>query len=76
MQDTLEEQGENALLQHMEMETGCEKKEKSLEILSVGFLKLFLSYKETLSLEEAAKKLSPVNCENQKIKTKVSGGGD
>lgn len=48
-----------------------EKKEKSLEILSIGFLKLFLNYKETLSLEEAARKLSPSDCEFQKIKTKV-----
>lgn len=48
-----------------------ERKEKSLEILSIGFLKLFLNYKDTLSLEEAARKLSPLNCESQKIKTKV-----
>lgn len=48
-----------------------EKKEKSLEILSIGFLKLFLNYKETLSLEEAARKLSQKDCEFQKIKTKV-----
>ncbi|KAL4462526.1 hypothetical protein ABPG74_000356 [Tetrahymena malaccensis] len=48
-----------------------EKKEKSLEILSIGFLKLFLNFKQTLSLEEAARKLSPNNSENQKIKTKI-----
>lgn len=33
-------------------------------MLSIGFLKLFLNYKQTLSLEEAAKKLSPNNSEN------------
>jgi transcription factor E2F7/8 len=33
------------------------RKEKSLEVLSIGFLKLFIHWRKALSLEEAAKKL-------------------
>jgi len=33
-------------------------REKSLEMLSIGFLKLFLHWRPIMSLEEGAKKLS------------------
>ncbi len=46
------------------------RKEKSLEVLSIGFLKLFIHWKRCLSLEEAAKKLVG-EMEPQKLKTKV-----
>ncbi len=36
------------------------KREKSLEMLSIGFLKLFLNFKKTMSLEEGARKLSNI----------------
>lgn len=40
-------------------------------MLSIGFLKLFLNWKNTMSLEEAARKLSIVCIDDHKIKTKV-----
>lgn len=46
------------------------RREKSLEILSVGFLKLFLSWKKVISLEEAAIKLTNPP-EPNKIKTRI-----
>ena len=47
------------------------KREKSLGLLSVGFIRLFLSGKGTISLEQAGRKLSSDNIEENKIKTKV-----
>lgn len=47
------------------------KREKSLGLLSTGFIKLFLSWKGTISLEQAGRKLSSENIEENKIKTKV-----
>jgi transcription factor E2F7/8 len=47
------------------------KKEKSLGLLSNGYIKLFLTWKNIISLEQAAKKLSSENIEENKIKTKV-----
>ena len=47
------------------------KKEKSLGLLSTGFIKLFVVWKHTISLEQAAQKLSSQNPEENKIKTKV-----
>ena len=49
------------------------KREKSLKLLSIGFLGLFLRWKNTMTLEEAAKNLSNegVNPEDHKIKTKI-----
>jgi len=47
------------------------KKEKSLGLLSNGFIKLFFTWKNIISLEQAAKKLSSDNIEENKIKTKV-----
>jgi hypothetical protein len=47
------------------------KKEKSLGLLSNGYIKLFLTCKNIISLEQAAKKLSSENIEENKIKTKV-----
>lgn len=50
------------------------KREKSLEMLSIGFLKLFLHWKKTMTLEEAARKLSSRAIDEHKIKTKVLFG--
>lgn len=48
------------------------KREKSLKLLSIGFLELFLRWKSTMSLEEAAKRLNErLNVEENKIKTKI-----
>ena len=48
------------------------KREKSLKLLSIGFLGLFLRWKTTMSLEEAAKSLSEnIKTEDHKIKTKI-----
>lgn len=50
------------------------KREKSLKLLSIGFLGLFLKWKGTMTLEEAAKNLSENLSENvmdHKIKTKI-----
>eukprot|EP01017_Pseudomicrothorax_dubius_P020717 TRINITY_DN2249_c0_g2_i1.p1 TRINITY_DN2249_c0_g2~~TRINITY_DN2249_c0_g2_i1.p1 ORF type:complete len:481 (+),score=96.56 TRINITY_DN2249_c0_g2_i1:189-1631(+) len=48
------------------------KKEKSLGILSSGFIKLFLEWKDVLSLEQAARRLSAGgDAEEKKLKTKV-----
>jgi len=47
------------------------KREKSLGLLSVGFIRLFLSGKGTISLEQAGRKLSSENIEENKIKTKI-----
>lgn len=47
------------------------KREKSLEMLSIGFLKLFLHWKSIMTLEEAARKLSPTDIDTHKIKTKI-----
>jgi transcription factor E2F7/8 len=41
-------------------------------MLSIGFLKLFLHWKQIMSLEEAARKLSSLNIDEHKIKTKVN----
>lgn len=46
------------------------KKSKSLEVLSVGFLSLFLHWKPQFTLDEAAKMLVG-NIEADKLKTKV-----
>jgi hypothetical protein len=40
-------------------------------MLSIGFLKLFLHWKEVMTLEEAARKLSSISIDDHKIKTKV-----
>ncbi|KAL4480520.1 hypothetical protein ABPG72_022275 [Tetrahymena utriculariae] len=48
-----------------------QKREKSLEMLSIGFLKLFLHWKSTMTLEEAARKLSSKQIDDHKIKTKI-----
>ena len=48
------------------------KKDKSLELLSIGFLKLFLLVKNMISLDVAAKALSEPNLDEHKIKTKVN----
>ncbi len=57
----------------MEQSNGymCHKREKSLEMLSIGFLKLFLHWKEVMTLEEAARRLSSLQIDDHKIKTKV-----
>lgn len=47
------------------------RKEKSLGLLSTGFIKLFINWNPTISLEQAAQKLSSSNPEENKIKTKV-----
>ncbi len=47
------------------------KREKSLEILSICFLQLFLKWKTVISLEDAANKLTVCHIEENKIKTKV-----
>lgn len=47
------------------------KREKSLEMLSIGFLKLFLHWKHVMTLEEAARKLSYKSIDDHKIKTKI-----
>ena len=48
------------------------KREKSLKLLSIGFLGLFFRWKATMSLEEAAKSLSEgLKAEDHKIKTKI-----
>lgn len=41
-------------------------------MLSIGFLKLFLHWKRTMTLEEAARKLSSNDIDDHKIKTKVN----
>jgi hypothetical protein len=46
------------------------RKEKSLEVLSIGFLKLFIYWRKTFTLEEAARKLVG-DMEPQRLKTKV-----
>ena len=48
------------------------KREKSLEMLSIGFLKLFLHWKKIMTLEVAARKLSQSSIDDHKIKTKVN----
>lgn len=50
-----------------------QKREKSLEMLSIGFLKLFLHWRNTMTLEAAARKLSSKTIDDHKIKTKVIG---
>lgn len=40
-------------------------------MLSIGFLKLFLHWKVVMTLEEAARKLSPNDIDAHKIKTKI-----
>jgi transcription factor E2F7/8 len=47
------------------------KKEKSLGILCKQFIHLFLTWKNIISLEEAAKQLSKRDIEDQKLKTKI-----
>lgn len=47
------------------------KKEKSLGILCKQFIHLFLTWKDIISLEEAAKQLSKRDIEDQKLKTKI-----
>jgi len=47
------------------------KREKSLGLLSTGFINLFLSWKGTISLEQAGRKMSNENIEENKIKTKI-----
>jgi len=47
------------------------RREKSLEILSTGFLKLFLSWKKVISLEEAAIRLTNPLEDQNKIKTRI-----
>lgn len=47
------------------------KREKSLGLLSIGFIKLFFFWKKTISLEEAGRKLSSENIEENKIRTKI-----
>ena len=47
------------------------KKEKSLGLLSNGYIRLFFTWKSIISLEQAAKKLSSEKIEENKIKTKV-----
>ena len=48
------------------------KREKSLEMLSIGFLKLFLHWKSVMTLDKAARKLSNEDIDEHKIKTKVN----
>jgi len=48
------------------------KREKSLGLLSTGFIRLFLSWKGTISLEQAGRKMSSEDIEDNKIKTKVN----
>jgi len=50
---------------------GKPKKEKSLGLLSIGFIRLFFGWKDVISLEQAARKLSSETIEDNKIKTKV-----
>jgi transcription factor E2F7/8 len=58
--------------EEMELAEECpQKREKSLEMLSIGFLQLFLHFKKTMTLEEAARKLSSKTIDDHKIKTKV-----
>lgn len=53
-------------------ESAPQKREKSLKLLSIGFLELFLRWKPTMSLEEAAKRLNErLQVEENKIKTKI-----
>lgn len=40
-------------------------------LLSIGFIKLFFFWKKTISLEEAGRKLSSENIEENKIRTKI-----
>lgn len=47
------------------------KREKSLGILSIGFIKLYCKWKRIISLEQAARKLSAESVEENKVKTKV-----
>lgn len=47
------------------------RKEKYLSFLSTGFIRLFISWKNIISLEQAAQKLTTANSEDNKIKTKV-----
>jgi len=47
------------------------KKEKSLGLLSNGYIRLFFTWKSVISLEQAAKKLSSEKIEENKIKTKI-----
>lgn len=57
---------------HFGKESQPIKREKSLKLLSIGFLSLFLNWKQTMSLEEAAKRLNEgQNVEDHKIKTKI-----
>lgn len=53
------------------MTADLQKREKSLEMLSIGFLKLFLHFKKTMTLEEAARRLSSKVIDDHKIKTKI-----
>jgi len=48
-----------------------EKKEKSLGLLCQQFIGLFVTWKKTISLEEAALRISNRNIEEQKLKTKI-----
>tara|TARA_B110000503_G_C7045203_1_gene369944 strand:+ start:626 stop:796 length:171 start_codon:yes stop_codon:yes gene_type:complete len=45
------------------------KRKKNLELLSTGFVKVFMKYKNTVTLEEAAKYIQPENKDYLKIKT-------
>jgi len=47
------------------------KREKSLGILSIGFIKLYCKWKKIISLEQAARKLSTDKVEENKVKTKI-----
>lgn len=45
-------------------------KEKSLGFLAIGFIKLFIGWKDTITLEQAATKLTQTK-ESHKLKTKI-----
>lgn len=47
------------------------KKEKSLGLLCHQFIGLFVAWKKLLSLDEAARKISKKDIEEQKLKTKI-----
>eukprot|EP01017_Pseudomicrothorax_dubius_P013068 TRINITY_DN1562_c0_g3_i3.p1 TRINITY_DN1562_c0_g3~~TRINITY_DN1562_c0_g3_i3.p1 ORF type:complete len:416 (-),score=102.16 TRINITY_DN1562_c0_g3_i3:826-2073(-) len=68
-------EGDTTQLQE-EQQTGRRartKKEKSLGILSTGFIRLFVGWRDVISLEQAARRLSTntSNLEENKIKTKI-----
>ncbi|CDW74327.1 transcription factor dp-1 [Stylonychia lemnae] len=55
-----------------EKENGAKyKKDKSLGILCQQFIGLFVSWKDIISLEEAARQISKIDIEEQKLKTKI-----